>query len=212
MSIDEDILKERDLMEEFERKRFSEEIIEKEKEQSIFSGEIMVNMIPVTFAERTFLDGKAAIWMPKSFEELSPEVMEVFYPLGNKPDSVYAGKNLDLTTGYQYTQHEIPDEYMGDFLKIAKPALENMGPKVKILSERVRKTDNHTIATLEMISHTITEAVYNLMYFASLNGRVLLGFINFDCKNMKRYKPIAKEMLSSFRFTDNEGGCKQQNI
>lgn len=210
MLIDEEILKERELMEEFERKRFSEEIIEKEKEQSIFSGEIMVNMIPVTFAERTFLDGKAAIWMPKSFEELSPEVMEVFYPLGNKPDSVYAGKNLDLTTGYQYTQHEIPDEYMEDFLKIAKPALENMGPKVKILSERVRKTDNHTIATLEMISHTITEAVYNLMYFASLNGRVLLGFINFDYKNIKRYKTIAKEMLSSFRFTDNEG--KLQNI
>lgn len=212
MSIDEDILKERELMEEFERKRFSEEIIEKEKEQSIFSGEIMVNMIPVTFAERTFLDGKAAIWMPQNFEELSPEVMEVFYPLGNNPDSIYAGKNLDLTTGYQYTQHEIPDEYMGDFLKIARLALENMGPKVKILSERVRKTDNHTIATLEMISHTITEAIYNLMYFASLNGRVLLGFINFDCKNIKRYKPIAKEMLSSFRFTDGKGGCKQQNI
>lgn len=200
--LDEELIKKRELLEQFERERFSQETIEKENGQSIFDGEIQVNMVPVTFGERIFLDGKAAIWMPEDFEELTPEEVAVSYPLGNKPDKVYSNSYLDLAAGYNYTQHEVPDEYMGDFLKIARLALERTGPKVRILSENVRKTEKHTISSIEMISHTITESIYNLMYFTSLEGRVLLGFINFNCKNRKRYKPIAQEMLSSFRLTD----------
>lgn len=208
--MDEELLKRRELLEEFERERFSEETIEKEKEQSIFSGEIMVNMIPVTFAERTFLDGKVSIWMPVDFEELSSEEIAALYPLGNKPNKVYADSYLDLSTGYNYTQHEVPEDYMGDFLKVVKLAMERMGPKVRILSEDVRRTDKHIISSLEMISHTITESIYNFMYFAALDGRVLLGFINFNYKNRERYRPIAKEMLSSFRFTDEEASDTTQ--
>lgn len=202
--LDEELIKKRELLEQFERERFSRENIEKENGQSIFDGEILVNMVPVTFAERLFLDGKVAIWMPEDFEALTPEEVAVSYPLGNKPDKVYSNSYLDLAAGYNYTQHEVPDEYMGDFLKIARLALERTGPKVRILSEKVRRTEKHTISSIEMISHTITESIYNLMYFASLEGRVLLGFINFNCKNRERYKPIAQEMLASFRFTDEE--------
>ncbi|MCM1184801.1 MAG: hypothetical protein NC337_15645 [Roseburia sp.] len=202
--LDEELIKKRELLEQFERERFSRETIEREKEKSIFDGQIPVNMVPVTFAEREFLDGKAAIWMPEDFEELTPEEVAVSYPLGNKPDKVYSNSYLDLAVGYNYTQHEVPDEYMGDFLKIAKLALERTGPKVRILSEKVRRTQKHTISSIEMISHTITESICNFMYFASLEGRVLLGFINFNCRNRERYKPIAREMLSSFRFTDEE--------
>ena len=202
--MDEELIKKRELLEQFERERFSQENIEKENGQSIFDGEILVNMIPVTFAERIFLDGKAAIWMPQDFEEMTAEEIAVSYPLGNKPDKVYSNSYLDLAAGYNYTQHEVPDEYMGDFLKIAKLALERMGPKVRILSENVKKTEKHTISSMEMISHTLTESIYNLMYFTSLDGRVLLGFINFNCKNRKRYQTIAQEMITSFRFTDEE--------
>ncbi len=212
--LDEELIKKRELLEQFERERFSQENIEKEKSQSIYDGEILVNMVPVTFAERLFLDGKVGIWMPEDFEELTPEEVAVSYPLGNKPDKVYSNSYLDLAVGYNYTQHEVPDEYMGDFLKIARLALERTGPKVRILSEKVRKTKKHTISSIEIISHTITESIYNLMYFTSLDGRVLLGFINFNCKNRERYKPMAREMIASFRFTDEEedqkDGCEDR--
>jgi len=202
--MDEELLRRREMREEFERERFSKENVAKEKAQSIFNGTIMVNMVPVTFTERTFFEDKVAIWMPEDFTELSPREIAMSYPLGNKPDKVYADSCLDLATGYTYTQHEVPEEYMGDFPKAVRIALERMGPKVRILSEDMRKTEKHTISSIEMISHTITEAIYNLMYFASLDGRVLMGFINFNYQNMERYQPIAQEMLASFRFTDEK--------
>jgi len=200
-NIDEEILKQRAKIEEFERERFSEETVETEIRQSIFQGTISINKIPVTFAERTLLDGKAAIWVPEDFEAISQEAIAAIYLLGNKPELVLGNTYLNFSVGFHYTQNEVPDEYMGDFLKIARMALERCGPKVRILSEKVKKVGKHTVSHMHLLSHTITDTVYNVMFFSSLEGRILIGFINFSNRYRKRYLPIAEEMLQSFRFT-----------
>lgn len=203
-NIDEEILKQRAAMEQFEKQRFSKETVEKENKQSIFAGEILVNKIPVTFAEKLLIENKVGIWMPEDFEALSEEAIAAIYLLGNKPELVMGNSYLTFSVGFHYTQHEVPNEYMGDFLKIAKLTLERSGPKVRIVSEKVQKTGKHTVSSLELISHTVTDSVYNIMFFSSLEGRVLIGFINFNCKFMERYKSIAREMLQSFRFIEDE--------
>ncbi len=202
--MDEEILRSRQKIKAFEQERFSDETIENEKNQSILDGTILVNRIPISFAERTILEGRAAMWMPTDFEVLPQEIVEASYPYMDRPDVVYTNGYLGMATGYRHTSYEIPDTYMGEFMQIAKSALNNAGPNVTILTEHMRKTQKHTLTSLEMISHTITEAIYNILYFASLNDRVLFGFINFDFKLRKRYVSIAKEMLDSFYFTDEE--------
>ena len=86
-NVDEEILKQRAKIEEFERERFSEETVEEEVKQSIFQGTIPVNKIPVAFGEKTLPDGKVAIWMPEDFEVISQEAIEAIYLLGNKPQN-----------------------------------------------------------------------------------------------------------------------------
>lgn len=203
-NVDEEILKQKNAMEEFEKQRFAKETVEEENKQSIFDGEISVNRIPVTFQERLLLDQKIGIWMPDDFEELSPEAIAAIYLLGNKPELVLGNSYLNFSVGFHYTQHEVPNEYMGDFLKIARLTLERSGPKVRIMSEKVRQVGKHTVSSMELISHTITDSVYNIMFFSSLEGRVLLGFINFNYKFLNRYKTIAGEMLESFHFVEDE--------
>lgn len=203
-NVDEEILKQREALEAFEKQRFSKETIEKENTQSIFDGEIEINKIPVRFSERALFDDRIGIWMPEDFEELPPETIAAIYLLGNKPDMVFANSYLTFSIGFHYTEHEVPNEYMGDFSKIARMILDRSGPKVKILSEKVRQTGRHTVSSLELLSHTVTDTVYNVMFFSSLEGRVLIGFINFNYKFQERYRPIAKEILQSFRFLEEE--------
>ena len=210
-NVDEEILKQRAKIEEFERERFSEETVEEEVKQSIFQGTIPINKIPVAFEEKTLLDGRVAIWMPEDFEPISQEAIEAIYLLGNKPELVMGNTYLNFSVGFHYTQNEVPDEYMGDFLKIARMALERCGPKVKILSEKVRKVGKHTVSHMHLLSHTITDTVYNVMFFSSLEGRILIGFINFNNRYRKRYVPIAGEMLQSFRFTGDEAEDGEKN-
>lgn len=205
-NVDEEILKQRKAVEEFEKQRFAKETIEEENQQSIFDGEILVNKIPVTFSEKLLLDEKVGIWMPEDFEAISQEAIAAIYLLGNKPELVMGNSYLNFSIGFHYTQHEVPNEYMGDFLKIAKLMLERCGPKVRIMSEKVRQVGKHTVSSLELISHTVTDSVYNIMFFSSLEGRVLIGFINFNYKFLDRYKSIAREMLESFHIIEEQEG------
>jgi hypothetical protein len=202
--MDEKILKQKEAMEQFEKQRFSKETIEEENKQSIFDGTIQINQIPVSFSERLLLDGSIGIWMPGDFEPLSQEAINAIYLLGNKPDMVFGNTYLNFSVGFHYTDHEVPEEYMGEFGKLAKVLLERMGPKTHIYGQKVRKVGEHTISTLELVSHTVTDSVYNIMFFSSLNRRVLIGFINFNYKYFNRYHSIAEEMLQSFRFTKEE--------
>lgn len=203
-NMDEKILKERAKYEEFEKKRFAKETIEEENKQSIQSGTILINQIPVTFSERIILDDKVAIWMPDDFEELTQEEISTIYLLGNKPQIVWGNTYLNFSLGFHYTEHKVPNEYMGDFAKIAKMMLEKTGPKVTIYGMKNRKSGKHNISYLELVSHTLDAAIYNIMFFSSLEERILIGFMNFGYKHSKRYQPIALEMLETFRFLEDE--------
>lgn len=202
--VDETILRQQKAMEEFERQRFSKETIEDENEQSIFQGEIVINKIPVKFEERKLFDGQIGIWMPDDFVALTEEEIAEIYLLGNKPELVFANSYLPISVGFHYTEHKVPNEYMGDFSKIVKIVLEKTGPKVRILSEKNKKIGNHMMSSLELISHSITETVYNLMFFSTMEEKVLMGFINFNYKYKERYKCIAQEILDSFRFIEEK--------
>lgn len=203
-NVDEEILKQRAAAEQFEKMRYSEETIDKENEQSIFQGEIVINQIPVTFQEKLLINEKVGVWMPEDFEAIPEEAIAQIYLLGNKPELVMGNSYLNFSIGFHYTEHEVPNEYMGDFLKIARLMLERCGPKVRIMSEKVRQVGNHTVSTLELISHTISDSVYNIMFYSSLEGKILIGFINFSNRFTKRYLPIAREMVESFRFVEDE--------
>lgn len=204
-NIDESILKKKQAIEEFEKQRFSKETVEEENKQSIFNKEITINSIPVKFSARKLLDNQIEIWMPEDFEGLPPEAIAAIYLLGNKPDLVFGNSYLNFSIGFRYTEHEIPNEYMGDMLSIVKLTLERTGPKVRILSEKKRQVGKHMVSSLQLISHTVTDAVYNIMFFCSLQGRMLMGFINFNYKYRERYIPIAEEILQSFHIVEDEG-------
>lgn len=201
--MDEKILKHRAAMEEFERQRFLEETIEEENKHSIYEGTIEVNKIPVTFSKRLLFDGQAGIWMPEDFEELSQENINAIYLLGNKPDVVFGNSYLNFSIGFRHTEHQVPEEYMGEFGSLAAMILEKMGPKTNIYTKRSEVKGKHTISRLELTSHTVTDTVYNMMFFSSFQERVLLGFLNFPYRFYKRYKPMADEILESFCFEED---------
>ena len=171
-----------------------------QENKSIFEGTILMNKVPVSFAERELFDGKVAIWLPEDFQELPPKTIEEIYPLANMPKLVLGNDYLDLFVGFRYTEHEIPEESMGEFLEIVRMMLEQTGPRIKILAEKETVIGSHMVSSLDLITHTPTDEVYHKLFFCLLDGKVLMGFINFSCSH--HYQSIAEEIFQSFHFID----------
>ncbi len=200
--VDEDIIRQRELAEQKQKLQSLEKTVVEEEYQSVFNGEVLLDGQSVTFTERLLFEDKVAVWMPEDFVTFSPEQIARIYILGNKPELVFGNSSLKFSIGFHYTEQRLSDAYMGEFSKLARVMLEQSGPKVRIISEKIKKTQNHTISSLELISHSIVDAIYNILFFCSLDERVLIGFLNFNYESFEIYGAVAKEILQSFRFMD----------
>lgn len=202
--MDEQILKVRKQMDEQIKINYSEETIKKELEQSIYDGNIEINGIPVQFSEREILDGKAVIWMPTDFALMTKEEIERQYPLGNRPQVVYYNSYLPLTVVLNHTVNEIPDQHIQEMAAFAKRMLDRCGPKTKFFLDENFMSGSHHISVLNFTSATLTSIIFNKMFVISLEGRVLIGNINFDNKFSKRYEKLATEIVHSVKIINDE--------
>ena len=126
----------------------------------------------------------------KEWESVMDECRSLWKELLNIPDThevVFLGGGASL--GFLYAAM--------NFLENKAAYLETGVWAKKALKEAKGLGNAYAIASS-------ADTVYNYMFFSSLEDRVLIGFINFNIKYQERYRPIAEEMIQSFRFPDDE--------
>lgn len=201
---DELIIKARQEQEKLEEARHSEEVVEKEVKQSIYDEVVHIFAIPVVFKDMELLEGKARMRMPEDFTARSEEEIASVYCLGTKPQYVFSNGYLRFMVALNWTSNLIFDENIFDFTRFAKQAIERIGPKSRILNVEKQRQEGHNLAIMEFIAQTIDSVNDNVMFFASLEGRLVIGSITFDQKFAKRLRPLTLEMAKSFQLLEKE--------
>ncbi|MEG0258731.1 MAG: hypothetical protein RR651_02565, partial [Lysinibacillus sp.] len=56
---------------------------------------------------------------------------------------------------------------------------------------------------LEVITPAIDGDIYNLMFFASIDGQALMGTFNCMEKDIETWQPVARAMMETLQFTAN---------
>jgi len=198
---DELIIKARQEREKLEEARHSDEVVNKEIKQSIDDEVVEIFGIPVQFKDFAVLEDKMSIRMPEDFIARSEEEIMSVYFLGTKPQYVFSNGYLNFMIAFNWTNNLIADAAIFDFTKFAKQAIERIGPKARILNEEKLQQEDGKLSILQFISQTIDSVNYNVMFFASLEGRLVIGSITFDQKYAKRLLPLTMEMAKSFHKT-----------
>lgn len=201
---DELIIKARQEREKLEEVRHSEEVVEEENRKSIYDEVVHIFGVPVVFKEVSLLEGRAVMWMPEDFTLRSEEEIASVYFLGSKPQYVFSNGYLNFMIALNWTGNLIADANIFDFTKFAKQAIERIGPKSRILNVEKLKKGGSSLAVLEFIAQTIDSVNYNVMFFASIEGRLLIGSITFDQKYVKRLRPLTLELAKSFQIVEEK--------
>lgn len=167
--------------------------------QSIYDETVDLFGYPTTFADRELLDGQISLRIPEDFVALDADVVHVLYPLGNRPQLVMGNEPFYFMIGFNHTQHRIPNEQMNEFPAVARALLEKCGPQVQTVKTETILCGDRQVATMHFISQTVDEALYNLMFYTTLDERLLIGFINFRYQDRKTLAPLAEEIVASYR-------------
>lgn len=202
---DEEILKAKKAIADEKERLEQKENLEKEAEKSIYDGTVTILGKEVLFQRREITELNISIYMPESFFLLAPDLARLIYPAGNAPSHVFGGEDIQFQMTMNQTTHAVPNDGMKEFVKISAQLLEAMGPKVTIVEKKVEEKENFNIGILQFVSRAVDMMVYNIQYYVSMNGKLLMGTVTFPSKYKKRMIPLAKEIIGSIEIM-KEGG------
>ncbi len=209
---DEAVLKARRQMEERERERHSDKVIEEELKQSIYDQTVRIFHIPVCFKEMDILEGRASMRLPEDFTPRSEEEISRVFFLGNKPQYVYTNQYLDFALALNWTMHEVTDEGVFESARYIKYMIDRVGPKSKIMSEEQVKREEGNMVLLRLLSNALDGVNHTTIFFCSVANRLLLGSIAFDQKLSRRLVPLTDEIVKSFRIKREEDDDGNNNV
>lgn len=202
---DEEILKAKKARQQEEQKQYEQEKLEKEKAESIFDGSVHIYGRKTAFSRRVIGEYGISIYMPEEFEELDNEIKKLVFPFAHPPRYVFASGETQFQITLNLTDNVVPDSGMPKFMKTAKALMERMGPQTRILSCATVQKQGHSIGIMEVSTRAVDMNVYNVMFYLSVNQKLLTGSVLCPAKCHERMVPIAKEMIDSVEREDSDG-------
>ena len=206
---DELIIKARRKMEEAEKARHSSEVVMRELQQSIYDDVLTVFDIPVIFKDWEIIEGRATIRMPSDFILRTDDEVSRVYALGSKPQYVYSNGYLGFMIAFNWTNNMISNDNIHDFTQFASRAIERTGPQCRIVNTEKLVRPDCNMAILQVFAQTLDSVNLNVMFFVSVEGRLLIGSITFNQKDADRLRPLAVEMAKSFHLNSMEEGQEE---
>ncbi|MFR4977296.1 MAG: hypothetical protein ACLUDG_00025 [Butyricicoccus sp.] len=197
---DEEILKARKKAEDAQKARYSSKTVEREKQQSIYNDFVEIFKIPTKFANTEVLNGKAAIFMPVDFELRPSEEVKMLFPFGNPPQELYGNSYSYFIIALNWTEHQIMEDEIPEFIIFAKQLMERMGPRARVMKTDVKKHDKGNIGVMEVVANALQGVSYSYIFYTIGAGRLLIGTVMFDKKYKERLLPLAEEIVESFHI------------
>ncbi len=197
---DEEILKAKKARQQEEKKQYDKEKMEKEKAESIFDGSVHIYERETAFSRREIEECGISIYMPEEFEELEDEIKKLIFPFAHPPKYVFASGETQFQITLNLTDNIVPDSGMPKFMKTAKALMERMGPQARILSCATVQKEERNIGIMEVATRAVDMNVYNVMFYLSIDQKLLTGSVICPAKCHERMVPIAKEIIDSIEI------------
>lgn len=204
METDEKILAMRNELREkiiYPEKNIDKKTLEKELTSSIYDDKVNVFGKTKIFEDKVLFNNLISLRVPSDFNYLDEEIIQRIYPTGNPPQIVLSDEtDYFFSVGLSYLDYNLPEIGLKKYVQNIWTALDRLGPKTGFIKlEMIKSKDNTPIAVLEFTSLAIDTAVYNIQFHASIQGKVLMGTINFPFSRKERLVPLVREIIISLK-------------
>lgn len=179
-------------------KQITQELYRKNIVLQFKTGVVMLDGTAIEFEKRSLFNGRIKMVLPKSFELMDSETASIKYPFEKRPNPIFTDDTITKNILFNYIDSELNEDEMAEFTDSMKVALEKMQPGAIWFEDGVEKIDGKKIGYFQLVTQALDANVFNFMFFAELDGKVLMCTINCLEEDMENWKLIAGEMMRSF--------------
>ncbi|WP_055149425.1 hypothetical protein [Jiulongibacter sediminis] len=156
--------------------------------------------VVIDLETKLLLNDKVELKVPKDFDIMSEELMQLKYPSERRPTLVYSNESGGINVALNLTQSPASQQlipvYKDNFVRTFK----NLYPSAEWKDSGVKTIDGRKVGYLELITPAIDTEIYNLMFFTDLDGQLLLCTFNCTRKSIEEWTPTAKEIMNSLKI------------
>jgi hypothetical protein len=166
-------------------------------ENNISDGYILVDEEKMPFVRCPVLNGRLSVIMPEAFEIMTKELAEIKYPSINRPDEIYTNSETTINFSVSLHDDEAANEDIPDVKDTLQKVIMRMHPASRVIHSKTIEVSGINIAYFDFKTAAIDMDIYNMMFFLSINGRIVVGSFNCPWVNMDTWKPVITQMLGS---------------
>ena len=140
------------------------------------------------------LKDKVSIFLPHDFGLMSEKVLKLKYPSPNRPKIVYSNEKGSINFAFNHTTSNASFAQLPLYKDYLVKTFEKTYPTAKWLKKEMTEVNGVTFGVMEFISPAADTKIYNLMYFTSVSGKLLICSFNCMLKQMPKWRKHAKKM------------------
>ena len=135
--------------------------------------------------------------LPENFVPMLPEIVEVKYFSGKRPDEIYT--SLDMSVNFTFTDLGISgnDEDTRLAAGLIKQIIRNANPGYEFFEENEDVEKDVIIHRFDFKSYGIDDEAYNIMYLASTGNSLIQGTFSCLYRDRIEWKRAALEVIKT---------------
>ena len=134
---------------------------------------LYINNELIRFNKTLLFNNRVSVMLPENFVPMLPEIVEVKYFSGKRPDEIYT--SLDMSVNFTFTDLGISgnDEDTRLAAGLIKQIIRNANPGYEFFEENEDIEKEVIINRFDFKSYGIDDEAYNIMYLASTGNSLI---------------------------------------
>ena len=169
---------------------------------------LYINNELIHFNKTLLFNDRISVMLPENFVLMLPEIAEVKYFSGKRPDVIYT--SLDMSVNFTFTDLGISgnDEDTRLAAGLIKQIIKNANPGYEFFEENEDVERNVIINRFDFQSYGIDDEAYNIMYLACTGNNLLQGTFSCLYKDRKEWKRAALEVIKTVSIAEADKWVK----
>ncbi|WP_274971020.1 hypothetical protein [Lachnoanaerobaculum orale] len=158
---------------------------------------LYINNELIRFNKTLLFNNRVSVMLPENFVPMLPEIVEVKYFSGRRPDEIYT--SLDMSVNFTFTDLGISgnDEDTRLAAGLIKQIIRNANPGYEFFEENEDIEKEVIINRFDFKSYGIDDEAYNIMYLASTGNSLIQGTFNCLYRDRIEWKRAALEVIKT---------------
>lgn len=168
-------------------------------DNNIHDGYVIVQYQKLELEERVLVDEKITMCLPKDFQLMKPELVDIKYPGEDQPEFVYTNEKTTVNMTFSLEKEHISNEAIESLRDALAEQMQQLYPDSPIADQEIIEAGRKRVACFSFEVPLLDEPAYNVMFFMALKEGLLIGSFNCSVYDKKEWRPIVKQLLTTIR-------------